>query len=155
MEKLIEALKADHPKLTFIVGTHLCWSPGKQEIHYEPSGKTESVYGVLHEMGHARLGHSTYSTDVDLLNKEVLAWEEALQLAVKYGIQLSEAHIQDCLDTYRDWLHKRSTCPKCGINGLQSAPQQYDCPNCGQKWQVTDARFYRPYRLSSNQKRPA
>lgn len=155
MEKLIEALKADHPGLTFIVGAHLCWSPGKQEIYYEPSGQVETIYGVLHEISHARLGHSTYHTDIDLLNKEVLAWEEALGLAKKYGIELDETHVQDCLDTYRDWLHKRSTCPACGVKGLQSTALQYDCPNCGQMWQVTDARFYRPYRLSSKQKGPA
>lgn len=146
MEKLIEALKADYPGLTFVVGQHFCWSPGRQEVYYELSGKPESMFGVLHEIGHARLGHKGYKTDVDLLKKEARAWQEASQLARHYGIALNENHVQDCLDTYRDWLHKRSICPTCGAAGIQGSPNHYNCLNCTDTWEVSTSRFCRPYR---------
>lgn len=146
MEKLIKALQSDYPRLTFVVGPNLCWSPGKQEIYYNPSGRIESMFGVLHEIGHARLGHHTYLTDVDLLQKEVLAWQEALRLAASYGVKLQEAHVQDCLDTYRDWIYRRSVCPGCSAAGVQDKDTRYVCLNCGNTWTVSKSRFCRPYR---------
>lgn len=153
MEELIKLLRSNYPGLAFVVGPHLCWSPDKQEIYYDPSAGIEGIFGVLHEVGHARLGHTEYTSDLDLLKKEVLAWEEARQVAKSFRQELSESHIQDCLDTYRDWVHRRSLCPRCSINGVQTAAKRYECLNCEHTWQVTDARFFRPYR-SSKQKKP-
>jgi hypothetical protein len=97
------------------------------------------------------LGHQTYRSDFELLLLEVAAWDKAKQLAASQGITMDEEHIQDCLDTYRDWLHERSTCPRCGTVSLQASPSEYNCHNCSASWQVSKSRFCRPYRLSGNQ----
>jgi replication factor C subunit 3/5 len=64
----------------------------------------------------------------------------------KYDINIDDDHIQNCLDTYRNWLHLRSTCPECGIRTLQTDKYTYRCHNCHTIWKVTSERFCRPYR---------
>lgn len=146
MKSLILQLRRDYPALKFIEGNSLCWSPSKMEIYYDPLAGITGAYGVLHEIGHACLSHASYDSDTDLLTKEVLAWDEAIKLAKKYCLTIDETHIQDCLDTYREWLYKRSSCPSCGAKGLQKSPKTYSCLNCEDIWQVSKSRFCRPYR---------
>lgn len=148
MEKLILSLKKDYPDLTFVEGSLLCWSPGKKQIYYKTTDDHRNVCGVLHEIGHARLEHSSYSSDIDLLHKEALAWEEALKIAERYSVELDDSQVQSCLDTYRDWLYKRSTCPNCQAKGIQKRLNTYICINCHNSWLVSNSRFCRPYRRS-------
>lgn len=147
MEELLSTLKQDYPGLVFTLGSTHCWSPEKGQIFYTIKEHRVEIAGLLHELGHARLKHQSYGTDVDLLKKEVAAWQEASLLARHYGAAISKDHIEDCLDTYRDWLHKRSTCPACKASGVQVTPRRYHCVNCGERWTVSQARFCRPYRL--------
>jgi hypothetical protein len=148
MENLVRKLKKDHPSFVFSPGHSHCWSPEHGQISYAHIEETYSIEGLLHELGHARLGHQGYTSDLELLRKEVQAWDEAKQLAGKYGLAIDEEHVQDCLDTYRDWVYKRSICPRCTSTGLQQDEQTYGCLNCGHVWQVTTSRFCRPYRRS-------
>ena len=148
MEKLVNQLKRDHPGLRFNTGQSHCWSPEKGQILYAKDETSHGIEGLLHELGHARLDHEGYTSDMELLRKEVDAWEEALCLAKMYGLELDEEHVQDCLDTYRDWIHKRSICPVCTNTGVQEDTKLYCCLNCGHKWIVTSSRFKRPYRNS-------
>ncbi len=150
MEKLIKKLRKDHPNLVFNPGQSHCWSPEQGQIFYEDSDRPYGVEGLLHELGHARLHHKGYISDVDLLRKEVDAWQEALGLAEQYEVSFSTEHIQDCLDTYRDWIYKRSACPICLSAGVQQNERQYYCVNCAHVWGVTASRFCRPYRRSSD-----
>jgi hypothetical protein len=152
MEHIAHKIEADYPQFNFVHAKTACWSPRDNEVHYT-LGKTYSMAGLFHELGHALLGHQHYQTDLDLLNKEIAAWEHAVILAPHYGTTINLNHIQDCLDTYRDWLHKRSTCPTCRANGLQTGPQIYSCLNCGHAWQVSSSRFCRPYRRSTSMKK--
>lgn len=152
MEELILRIKQDHPGLVFNPSGSHCWSPEKGQIYYADNEKTHSIDGLLHELGHARLDHHGYASDLELLQKEVEAWEEALCLAELYGVEIDEEHMEDCLDTYRDWIHKRSTCPICKSSGLQDSNKRYACINCGHIWLVTDSRFCRPYRRSKGAK---
>lgn len=149
MEKLIERLRNDHPQLVFRPGHAHCWSPKDGQILYENTDKAHNIEGLLHEIGHARLQHKGYVSDLELLQKEVDAWEEARRLAKKYGVPFSAEHMQDCLDTYRDWIYKRSTCPQCLSAGLQKDEHHYQCLNCTHIWSVTASRFCRPYRKSA------
>jgi len=153
MEKLISKLRADHPRLVFKPGLAHCWSPEHGQILYENTSKTHNIEGLLHELGHARLQHKGYASDLELLQKEVDAWGEAQGLAKTYEVPFSDDHMQDCLDTYRDWIYKRSTCPKCLSTGLQRDEQHYHCINCAHVWGVTASRFCRPYRRSKVQKK--
>lgn len=147
MHKLIAKLQIDYPNLSFIESDSFYWSPQKNRIHYRAfDDSVEATWPLLHEVGHAQLGHRRYSTDFELLTLEIEAWEHAKQLAKRYGHQISEDHVQDCLDTYRDWLYKRSTCPKCTNSSLQIEIDTYRCFNCNNKWQVSASRKCRTYR---------
>lgn len=148
MKKLLFKVRADFPALTITPGERFSWSPKNREIIYKKGSlnDTANQWALLHELGHATLGHNTYKSDFELLQLEVAAWEEAVVLAKKYQLFIDEDHIQDCLDTYRDWLHRRSTCPTCGNRSLQENAQEYACFNCGCRWHVTASRFCRPYR---------
>lgn len=148
MQQLLSKLVADFPALSFQPGEQFCWSPEDKQITFNPVSGDEEIaaWSLLHEVSHAALGHSTYSSDFALLQLEVAAWGHARELASTYGHTIDPDHIQDCLDTYRDWLHRRSTCPTCGNRSLQETVRQYSCFNCETKWQVTASRFCRPYR---------
>jgi hypothetical protein len=88
---------------------------------------------------------------------EVAAWEYAKELAKRYGVSIDEDHVQDCLDSYRDWLYKRSICPACGTKSIQQDQElQYQCFNCRSMWGVAASRFCRPYRqFKTTKKSPA
>lgn len=58
------------------------------------------------------------------------AWDKARELADKYDIEVNEDLVQDELDTYRDWLHARSKCKKCGLTCYQTSDGAYHCPRC-------------------------
>jgi hypothetical protein len=146
MGRLLSTLAADYPGIQFVKGRECRWSPESQTITYSEDDSNENTWGILHELGHALLGHATYKTDFELLQKEMLAWEKAREIAIRYTITLSEDHIQDCLDSYRDWINKRSTCPKCNVKTISSANNTYQCFNCQTIWEVSAARHHRPYR---------
>jgi hypothetical protein len=147
MRNLITQLTNDYPHLSFVQGDSFYWSPQKNTIHYrEINELPESAWPLLHEVGHAQLGHRRYATDFELLTLEIEAWEHAKELAQKYGHQIDDDHIQDCLDTYRDWLYRRSTCPKCTNSSLQIRTDTYRCFNCNNEWRVSASRKCRTYR---------
>lgn len=143
MDALIRRLRRDFPAFTFCMGDVLHWSPRTKEIFYR---NTDAPYGLLHELGHALLNHQQFKNDFELLQKEVAAWQEAQRLCPQYGIAPDDAYMQRCLDSYRDWLDRRSSCPSCQAHGLQTAEQRYACPNCQQTWRVSASVLCRPYR---------
>lgn len=152
MATLINQLSGLLPDITFTPGKSFFWSPKKRHISYDPEINESNNWALLHETAHAILDHSTYNTDFELLHLEVAAWEEAKNLAQKFGIEIDDNHIQDCLDTYRDWLHQRSTCPTCSSVSFQSTINEYRCHNCHTTWRVSTSRFCRPYRLRNANK---
>jgi hypothetical protein len=142
-DKFIADLSKDYPEFKFKPAKQEQWSPKTKTIFFNSQ---KPCYGVLHELAHAILGHSTYATDFELLRMESDAWELAIKLGQKYRIIIDKEHIQNCLDTYRDWLHRRSTCPSCSTHVLQSNSSHYQCYNCQTSWQVSSGRFVRSYR---------
>ncbi len=151
MKKIIDQLRLILPTISFQEGDLFYWSPKESTITYKSclEGPTDS-WSLLHEAAHAVLKHQNYSSDLGLLLLEVEAWEKAKLLGKDLGITIDEDHIQDCLDTYRDWLHQRSTCPRCSVVSMQVSPQEYLCHNCDARWQVSASRFCRPYRLMNH-----
>ncbi len=103
-------------------------------------------WSILHELAHAKLNHNNYYSDFELVKLELDAWQEAKEIAKNYGIKIDSEHIEDCLDTYRDWLHQRATCPTCQTVSTQRDPNTYQCFNCRTSWHVSNSRFCRPYR---------
>lgn len=152
MRTLINKLSERYPDLRFSAGSQFCWSPETGEIFYnQTSDDQRSVWSLLHETGHALLEHAGYQADVELLRLEVAAWEKAHELAAWLGVKLDENHVQDCLDTYRDWLYKRSICPSCHTKCLQQDDHaHYRCFNCHTVWRVSTSRFCRSYRTTKN-----
>lgn len=148
---LLETLQKRLPGITFEPGNAFSWSPAQQLVCYPEAlmGEASGTWALLHEAAHGILQHTSYETDFELLLLEVAAWQKAKELATELGTEIDEDHIQDCLDTYRDWLHRRSTCPTCGIVGLQHSARLYACHNCNSTWQVSNSRFCRAYRLKN------
>lgn len=138
LTSLLPKLRQDNPTLTFTEGEHFLWSPDTQTIKYRPSAEPGLL---LHELAHALLGHHSYERDIQLLAMERSAWEEAQRLAVTYGVSIPSQITEDHLDTYRDWLHARSTCPTCTATGYQTGAKTYSCPACSQEWRVNEARL--------------
>jgi len=157
MQKLLESLQAALPDICFTPGATFYWSPQTKEVFYKQGVSGDRPkWALLHETGHALLGHTTYKRDVELLKMEMAAWDKARELARQFRVVISEDHIQDCLDTYRDWLHARSVCPSCTTKCLQQGDQQhYRCHNCHTSWKVTPSRFARPYRSVRSVAQPA
>jgi len=152
LETLLERIAADYPDLQLVEGAQFAWHAQQKHLAYKKTSKntTQNIFALLHELGHAVLNHHEYAYDIELLQLEVAAWEKARELAKRYGVELDEDYTQDCLDTYRDWLHLRATCPTCFARSLQASIHQYRCFNCQTTWQVTRSRLCRPYRLKTH-----
>lgn len=91
---------------------------------------------TLHELGHALCKHKNYQIDVERIKIEREAWEaaktvyEKLPKSLKNTFEWDENYVEDSLDTYRDWLHKKSTCKTCGLTCYQTDDGEYHCPHC-------------------------
>lgn len=136
---LLQQFKDDFPFITLHPGDDFTWRCEEKLILY--NAKTaNSADLILHELGHASLEHQKYLFDVELLRMESEAWQWAVQAAVRYNITIDNNFIADNLDTYREWLQKRSSCPNCEQTGLQRQKNAYQCLNCRHSWRVNDAR---------------
>lgn len=143
----IVSLKAklahDNPSLTFTKATDFSWHPDTNTITYTTGGSHDPAL-LLHETAHALLRHSDYSRDIELLRMEREAWNYATDtLAPLYEIVIDDSLVEDSLDTYREWLHKRSLCPDCNLNGIQASRFDYRCLHCHKRWRVNEARTCR------------
>jgi hypothetical protein len=136
---LLSRLKTDYPQFSFKPGDDFLWSSSDNTIYYNNKIENQSIF-LLHELSHALLGHTNYTSDIQLITMERQAWDHTIKLATKYYVTISDDMVQSNLDSYRDWLHSRSTCPSCEATGLQIKDYTYTCPACSHKWQVNEAR---------------
>ena len=127
-DDFIERVKLDFPELKFRNGKKYAFRPPKTIILGPPEPFSELF--TLHEVSHAILGHKDFKMDVARLRMESEAWARARELAAKYRVEVDENLIQEQLDTYRDWLHKKSRCPICGLTRFQTPDSVYRCPKC-------------------------
>lgn len=136
---LASRLQNDFAQFHFKTGDDFYWSPGQKMIFYPLNG---NPLLLLHELGHALLGHQGYSRDVQLLGLERDAWEYTKNyLSQRYNIEVDHAVIENALDTYREWLHSRSICPTCTSTGIQARENIYSCVVCFASWEVNEARL--------------
>ncbi len=150
MEVLLRALRKDFPGILFKSSDDFYWSPKENSVYYTDAKRKSDLWSLLHETSHGILNHKTFGTDFELLQLELAAWEKAKRLAVMYHVVIDTNHIEDCLDTYRDWLHKRSLCPSCKVKCMQVNTATYRCINCNTAWRVSANRHCRPYRAKIN-----
>jgi hypothetical protein len=147
---LIETLAEAYPAFTLEASDHFEWQPSNATILYDLDDPLFEAR-LLHELGHATLGHSSYDRDVDLIAMERDAWQIArMELAPRFNVAIPGEAIHHDMDTYREWLHARSTCPHCGSNGIQIKKRDYKCVTCLKTWRVNEARTcsLRRYRLT-------
>lgn len=143
---LLDQINKLYPKISIVRGDVFYWSPSDQIVYFSELNNEVDNWSLLHEVGHAISEHKNFKSDFDLLLIEVEAWEQAKKISKDLSISIDEDHIQDCLDTYRDWLYLRSTCPTCTNTSLQLNSRTYSCINCNQSWKVTQSRQKRCYR---------
>lgn len=120
-------VKADYPSLRIISGERFIFRPPKTVVYDK---KSSSSLLFLHELGHALSGRYNFKTEVERIKIEVIAWEKARELCAKYGVCIDEDLIEAELDTYRDFLHQKSRCPKCGLTRFQTPDKIFRCPRC-------------------------
>ncbi len=132
----------------FVGSSEFYWSAIDKTIHYDSKliGSEEGLYKLIHEIGHAKSGHKNFNSGIRLLSLETEAWEKAQSIAKTFDIEIPADYIEHSLDSYRDWLHKRSTCPQCKSIGVESGENEYRCFNCRQKWAVSGDQRSRCYR---------
>ncbi|MFI5212805.1 MAG: hypothetical protein ACHQTE_02490 [Candidatus Saccharimonadales bacterium] len=146
---LTTKLQADFPAFTFALSDQFRWSPDEKVISIDQTSDDSAT--LLHELAHAALGHSHFSKDIELIEMERDAWEYASKtLGPGYNVAIDEDVVQGALDSYRDWLHARSTCPECSATGIETKKNNYKCLACTSTWRVNDARVcaLRRYKLS-------
>ena len=127
---LVVRLMRDFPEINFVFGQRFKFRPPKTIIIAREGDGTFRDLLLLHEVGHALSGRFEFKTEVERLKIEVEAWEKARELCVRYGIKADEELIQGELDSYREWLHKKSRCPVCGLTRFQTPDSAWHCPGC-------------------------
>lgn len=138
--RLATKLQEDYPQFHFSSEDDFRWDPRIKTVFYDTASNDHT--SLLHELAHALLGHAAYRRDLELLQMERDAWKYAIStLASKYDLSLDKDAAEEALDTYRDWLHARSTCPKCTQTGLQTGISTYKCIACDTHWRVNEARI--------------
>lgn len=141
--KTLEILRERFPGVHFAKGTVFSWHPKTNTVYYpaEPLDDAAFMTGIIHEIAHSELGHKDFKHDIELLKMERDAWILAGKLIAEFGGNLDRDHIEDCLDSYRDWLYSRSKCPQCNLVGIQSAAHAYSCIHCSLTWKVPTSRL--------------
>lgn len=148
ISSLVAKLRRDFAQLTFVEADVSRWSAKTQTVFFAPHSP-HAEWVLLHELGHACLQHADYRRDVELLAMERDAWEYATKtLAPKYSITIEPDFIEDHLDTYRDWLHAKSTCPNCTLTGVETSKQTYHCLGCQHTWRTNKGTQTRVHRYS-------
>lgn len=142
ISKTVNRIVRSFPGITFAKGDEFYWSSTSKTVFYQHITDEAGIWLLLHEIAHANLGHSSYKFDVELVKHESAAWRHAVNnLASRFETNIDSDFIEDALDTYRLWLHRRSTCPACSQTGIQQNENTYSCLNCRCSWRVNDARL--------------
>lgn len=128
-----------YQQYTFLPASFFSYDASEEVINYDPIrlNKPNGKISLLHEISHCELGHFNYQYDIELLMMEVDAWHYTKKLADQHGIGLDESYIQDCIDSYKDWVELRGTCPRCNNYCFEQSKNLYSCFVCSSMWQVS------------------
>ena len=124
----LKCLEEDYPDLRFVSGKKFAFRPPRTVVFEEGADNFDLL--ILHEVGHALCGHKTFGMNIERLKMEVEAWGKARELAETYAVPFDEEIVESELDTYRNWVHQKSRCPKCGLTRFETREGEYRCPQC-------------------------
>ncbi len=150
-ETLIQLIAKKITDIKLKEGPRFYWSPEEGLLYYNIGELKDAQFKekLLHEAGHAKLKHFSYSSDLELLRMESDAWLSALGLGSDLNIKIRSQSIKKALASYLDWANARAECPECGHSGLQYSGGSFFCLSCTHKWKVGSSRFKRVYRNSN------
>ncbi len=131
LNNLIAKISADYPDISIQAGDCAKFSPPSTIFYSQDTTPLE----LLHELGHALLGKTNYTSDIELVRIESEAWQKAKDLCSTYQVKWDKEIAEDHIDTYRDWLHTVSLCHNCQLTGYQDNTGTYHCSFCGSSWQ--------------------
>ena len=141
IKHLVSVLANDYPQFQFKEAQDFSYQSSSRTISYNPLTNSAETL-LLHELAHALLNHIDYHFDIELLKMETDAWHYAKTvLAPKYKLKLDLGLVDETLETYRNWIFERSSCPKCGSVGHQKKDNTYTCLECGTVWKVNAAKL--------------
>lgn len=143
ISSVFSQVTSDCSDLNFAPGDSFYWRPEDNTVYHPEITNSSDLYLLLHEIGHARSAHTGYDSSIHLLDMEREAWDHTISVLVPtYGLSIDDAKeiSEDALDSYRDWIHKRSTCPTCNAIGIEVSKNRYKCLICDQQWQANEAR---------------
>lgn len=131
----VRRLMAHYPEVRWAEASRFSFRPPRMVR----LGRAQPHYAMLaaHEVGHCLMGHRDFRTEVGRLRMESEAWERAhavwseLRLEER-GAIWDEEFVEDQLDTYREWLHSKSLCPRCGQVRFQTVDGAFHCLFCGE-----------------------
>lgn len=152
LSKFITQLQTDYPDFHFVYGKRFSFRPPKTIVIGPYEGEKTALL-ALHELGHGLSGAYSYDLDVERIKIESRAWQEAKKVYSRYAYTAIDQKtgksskktansfnfslpewdgdfVESQLDTYRDWLHTRSKCKKCGLTKYQTTDKTYHCPRC-------------------------
>ena len=150
IHRFIQQLQTDYPEFTIKTGSRFKFRPPRtiilnpKETYLDPqTGQNQPLplqffaLFSLHELGHALCRHKDYNTSIERLKIESQAWQMAKTVVQnhpeyqkKFGINYDQNFAEAQLDTYRDWLHNKSKCPRCGLTRFQTPDHLWHCPLC-------------------------
>lgn len=130
LEKLAAKISDNYPELQLVPGERFRFSP-PDHIYYDPSGHPLEL---LHELGHYLIEKNDFTSDIELVEIESLAWAKAREICANYDVKYDEDFAEDHLDSYRNWLHETSLCKNCNLAGYQDNSGLYHCAFCGATW---------------------
>lgn len=122
----------------FLPAAFFSYDASEEVINYLPDALSTNSgkLALLHEISHCELGHFHYQTDLQLYAMEIDAWQLTRKLAKKFKIPITKDYIEDCLESYNQWIEKRGTCPKCQTFCAQTTETEFECFNCSTRWRV-------------------
>lgn len=135
MKALVPKLQALYPNLSFKFGRRFAFKPPKT-ISIGPDEGPYTPQLLFHELGHALSKEYAYSTKVERLRIESIAWQTGKAAYQEHQQALNlpswdDDFAEDNLDTYRDWLHQKSICRTCGLTMFED-DSGWHCPYCDQ-----------------------
>lgn len=128
INSLLDKISNAYPNLSLKPGSRFLFRPPRT-VFYNKDDKNFALL-IMHEIGHAILGNSSFKTDIERLKIERNAWDEAKKLCKKFNIPFNKDLAEDELDSYRNWLHQKSLCKTCGLTRYQTIDGKYHCPKC-------------------------